>query len=217
MQSIFSAPDGHNQRHLPSGLPLSIGRRRIGLLGGSFNPAHQGHVHISQLAKAKLGLDEIWWLVSPQNPLKSPTATSALTHRMRMAKEITSTHRFIKIMAPEADLGTRYTLDFAKWLRLRYGNGRFVWLMGADNLSGFHFWQGWQQIAQLLPIAVIDRPGYRHKAVASKAARALEDWRWPETRALGLADAAPPAWCFLHGPLSAQSSTAIRAQCKDAD
>lgn len=217
MAPPFSGLQGHNQRHLPPGLPLDIGNRRIGLLGGSFNPAHDGHVHISHLAKARLGLDEIWWLVSPQNPLKSPDATGTLSRRMLKAKEITSASRFIKIIAPEAALGTRYTLDFARWLRRRYGNGQFVWLMGADNLAGFHLWQGWRQIAELLPIAVIDRPGYRHKAAASKAARALEDWRWPEARASELVGAEPPAWSFLHGPLSAQSSTAIRARANETN
>jgi len=205
---LFS--DTANRRHFARGLPLDLGGRRIGLLGGSFNPAHQGHVLISRQAHIRLGLDCIWWLVSPQNPLKSPTETDALERRLQDAKNLTKSSRFIEVMAPETDLGTRYTLDFALWLRQRYRGGHFVWLMGADNLADFHLWQDWRRIARTLPFAVIDRPGYRHSAMASKAARMLSASQWPECDAAGLVLARPPAWTFLHGPLSPLSSTAIR-------
>ena len=207
-------PPRHRPTHFPPGLPLDLWRRKIGLLGGSFNPAHAGHVHISRLARARLGLDEIWWLVSPQNPLKSPEATGSLAHRLRQAKSITADVRFIRVLAPEADLGSRFTVDFARWLRQRYAGGAFVWLMGADNLADFHLWQDWRRVAEYLPIAVIDRPGYRHAAMASRAARVLAPWRWPPSAAAGLVHARPPAWTFLCGPLSPVSSTAVRNSVK---
>ena len=200
-----------SRRHIVPGLPVSLGRRRIGLLGGSFNPAHDGHLHISRLARVRLGLDAVWWLVSPQNPLKSGDATAALDHRVDDARRVAAATRYISVMATEADIGTRNTIDLARYLRARFGRARLVWLMGSDNLANFHLWQDWRGIAALLPIAVIDRPGYRHVAVSSPAARALERFRWPETMAAGLPDARPPAWTMLHGPLSAESSTAIRA------
>lgn len=188
-----------------------MGTRKVGLLGGSFNPAHEGHLHISQIAKTRLDLDEVWWLVSPQNPLKLPDATPDLSMRLDYARQVASSSRYVCVMAPEAYLGTAYTIDLTRWLRRRYAHGRFVWIMGADNLAAFHLWKGWRDIARLLPIAVIDRPGYRHAANASRAARALARWRWPENDAPGLVDARPPAWVFLRGPLSHVSSTAIRS------
>lgn len=191
-------------------MPTDLGRRRIGLLGGSFNPAHEGHLHISRLARARLALDEVWWLVSPQNPLKSPDPAAALDGRLKLAAEVARNCRFIRVMAPEADLGTTETVHLARYLRRRYPRARLVWLMGADNLVQFHRWADWRGIAARLPIAVVDRPGYRHAAASSKAGRTLQRFRWPESAAPRLADAEPPAWLLLHGPLSAASSTAIR-------
>jgi len=183
-------------------------------LGGSFNPPHAGHIHISRLARARLGLDEVWWLVSPQNPLKPPDATTDLALRVEQAKTISAGDRFITVSAPEAVLGSRATVDLARWLRQRYRGGNFVWLMGADNLATFHLWAGWRRLAGLLPIAVIDRPGYRHGAMASNAAGTMAPWRWPQSAAAGLVSARPPAWIFLAGPLSPVSSTHLRDKSK---
>jgi nicotinate-nucleotide adenylyltransferase len=212
-----SGPDGGGptipcRRHIVPGLPASLGGRRVGLLGGSFNPAHEGHLHISRVARARLRLDAVWWLVSPQNPLKSAADTAAQDARIERARALTAGDRFIRVTGAETELGIRNTIDLARTLRVRYGRARLVWLMGADNLAGFHLWKDWRGIAALLPIAVIDRPGFRHAAVASKAARVLAPFRWPEEAAIRLADAAPPAWVLLRGPLSHESSTAIRAR-----
>lgn len=136
---------------------------------------------------------------------------ATLDRRLRMAKSVAAGARFITVMSPESELGTNTTVDLAIWLRKRFGPARLVWLMGSDNLGEFHRWKDWRHLAALLPIAVIDRPGTRHAVLSAQAARVLERFRWPEAAAKRLADAEPPAWVVLHGPLNDQSSTAIRA------
>ena len=182
---------------------------RIGLLGGSFNPSHEGHLQISQIAQARLGLDQVWWLVSPQNPLKSSDGMDSLQARTTSALTL-DLPPFVRVTALENEIGTRYSIDTIRHLVDRHRAVRFVWLMGADNLSIFHRWRSWRDIARLLPIAVIDRPGFGLAAMASKAASFLDRYRLDEADALALAGATPPAWIMLHGPLCWLSATEIR-------
>ena len=190
-------------------LPPHADGLRIGLLGGSFNPAHAAHRDISLYAMKRLRLDRVWWLVSPGNPLKDVRALPALDDRLKAAQKVAH-HPRIDISAAEAALGTRYTIDTIAELRTRCSRVRFVWIMGADNLAQFHRWKEWQAIASMLPIAVIDRPPDSFRALASPAAQALARHRIDEADAAKLAETPAPAWVFLHGLKSALSSTAIR-------
>jgi nicotinate-nucleotide adenylyltransferase len=183
---------------------------RVGLLGGSFNPAHEGHAHIAQTALIRLGLDRVLWLVSPQNPLKSGDYTAGLRERMAGAQRFASGPRMI-VSDLEARLGSRYTLDLVRALRARFPSVRFVWLMGADNLATFHLWRGWEDIARMVPLCVVARPGWALQARLSPAARRFARARRPASEAMRLAQAAPPAWIYLTAPLNSASSTAIRA------
>lgn len=184
--------------------------RTIGLLGGSFNPAHEGHVHISRAARRVLELDEVWWLVSPQNPLKEKAGMAALGLRLKHARKLARPHRFIRVSDIEARLDTRYTVDTLEALIRRYPRCRFVWLMGADNLASFHRWRHWRRIAALCPILVLDRAPYSHAAQASKAALALRRYRMSE-RALKTLKTAPlPCWGYFHLPRHPASATALR-------
>ncbi|MCC7015768.1 MAG: nicotinate-nucleotide adenylyltransferase [Rhodospirillales bacterium] len=191
--------------------PASRRGRRIGLLGGSFNPAHEGHLHISRAAISKLRLDEVWWLVSPQNPLKPLRGMAALAARVRTAREV-ARHARIRVTAIESELGTTHTADTLRRLIERFPGARFVWLMGADNLIQISRWRDWRAIFALVPVAVLARPTYSLPALASVAARQFASARIPETAAGALADARPPAWAFLRIRLSAASATAIRAR-----
>jgi nicotinate-nucleotide adenylyltransferase len=184
---------------------------RIGLLGGSFNPAHEAHRDISLFALKRLRLDRVWWLVSPGNPLKDVSALPDLDARISAAREIASDPRIV-VTGIEAELGTRYTVDTIARLRRRFPRARFVWLMGADNLSQFSRWRDWQTIAELLPMAVIDRPSHSLRASASVAAQRLARYRLDETRAHNLADCAAPAWVFLRGLKLPLSSTELRSR-----
>lgn len=195
-------------------LPPHADGLRIGLLGGSFNPAHAAHRDISVFAMKRLRLDRVWWLVSPGNPLKDVSALPALGARLAMARRIAA-HPRIDVSSIEAAFNTRYTIDTLASLLGRCRNVRFVWLMGADNLGQFHRWKEWQAIAGLVPIAVMDRPTASLGALASPAAQALARYRIDESRAAVLADLAPPAWVFLHGLKSPLSSTAIRNRLRD--
>ena len=148
--------------------PIYTKNRTIGLLGGSFNPAHAGHLHISEHALKTLGIDEVWWLVSPQNPLKSADSLADYGERFASAKAITKHNRRIFVSDIEKLINTRYTYQTLVQLQKRYHGTRFVWLMGADNLAGFHRWQHWQSILHLLPIVVFDRSPYSFVSLASK-------------------------------------------------
>jgi len=185
-------------------------RRRIGLLGGSFNPAHEGHRHVSLEALKRLGLDEVWWLVSPQNPLKSDDGMEPLASRLARAKQAAH-HPRIKVETPELLLGTRYTLDTVRALRRTYPDAHFVWLMGADILPQLVDWQGWRELFEAIPIAVFARPGWSYSALQSAAPRAFARYRMAASRARSLAACAPPAWCFIPSRLDSHSATAIRA------
>jgi nicotinate (nicotinamide) nucleotide adenylyltransferase/ribosome silencing factor RsfS/YbeB/iojap len=194
------------------GLGWGLRGRRIGLLGGSFNPAHGGHLHISRLALQRLGLDEIWWLVSPQNPLKPVAGMAPFAERLAQAREIAAGERRITVSSVEAKLGSTYTADTLKALRRRFPRARFVWLMGGDNLAQFPYWKRWQEIFRTVPIAVFARPGLSLKALAGRAAQRFARARLPVAAAHRLALSTPPAWVFFHTPLDPRSATRIRAE-----
>jgi nicotinate-nucleotide adenylyltransferase len=185
--------------------------RRIGLLGGSFNPAHDGHRHISLVALRALALDQVWWLVSPQNPLKPAAGMAPLAERLARARAVAA-HPRIAVIDLETRLGTQYTADTLAALRAECHGTRFVWLMGADNMIGFDRWRSWTEIAETVPIAVIDRPGYLHRALASAFARRYAQARVPAEAARLLPATPPPAWTVLRARLHPASATAIRAR-----
>lgn len=182
--------------------------RRIGLLGGSFNPAHEGHLHISLEALKRLKLDEVWWLVSPQNPLKTSGELADYTTRLASAQALAQ-HPRIKVLTLERDQALYYTIDTLRYLKRR-SRDRFVWLMGADNLLNFHRWRAWRAIANLVPIAVLDRAPYGAKALHGRFASRLHRRRLLERFAAALADALPPAWCYLSIPRHPLSATYLR-------
>jgi nicotinate-nucleotide adenylyltransferase len=182
---------------------------RIGLLGGSFNPPHEGHALATRLALRRLALDRVWWLVTPGNPLKSEGELAGLQARVEAARRLVAGPR-VAVTDIEAQIGARYTYDTLAWLRRRAPLVCFVWIMGADNLRQFHLWRHWRTIADLVPIAVIDRPGSTLRATSSRAALALAPYRAPERAAPVLATLEPPVFLFLHGPRSELSSTVLR-------
>ena len=184
---------------------------RVGLLGGSFNPAHEAHVRISLIALRRLRLDAVLWLVSPQNPLKSERPAAPLAARMERARALATDPR-VAVTSLEQALATRYTVDAIEALRRRFPKARLVWLMGSDNLAQFHLWRRWREIARRVPIAVIARPGFTVAALASPAARHLQAARLDPAKAAELADRTPPAWVFLEERHDPASSTAIRAR-----
>jgi nicotinate-nucleotide adenylyltransferase len=205
-------PSTSRFRIRPSGLarlPRAAPGMRIGLYGGSFNPAHAGHRHVSLMALKRLGLDRIWWIVTPGNPLKDTGELATTAMRVEEARQVAD-HPRIDVTAFEAEIGARYTVDTLAYLKLRYPNVRFVWIMGADNLASFHRWRGWRRIARMMPMAVIDRPGWTLKALQSRSAAALSAIRLAEADAIALPELEPPAWVFLHGPRSHLSSTKLR-------
>lgn len=181
----------------------------IGLFGGSFNPPHAGHVLLAEIALKRLELDQIWWIVTPGNPLKDQSELAPLKDRLAACEAMTHDPR-IKITAFEAAHEIRYTADTLDIVKQRNADVDFVWLMGADNLKNFHKWQRWQEIANTFPIAVIDRPGSTLAFSSSKFAKTFEDARIDEDAAQALARRKAPAWTFIHGPRSPLSSTALR-------
>jgi len=195
------------------GLPSTAPGQRIGLLGGSFNPPHIAHRQISEIVLKRLGLDQIWWLVTPGNPLKGRGELAPLAERLVLCRAIAKNPR-IEVTAFERDLPGAFTVGTLAFLKRRSPLVRFVWIMGADNLASFHHWQRWREILTMVPVVVVDRPGWRLKALASKAARAFAESRVPEERALGLVAMPPPAWTFLTGPLSPVSSTELRSKAR---
>ncbi|MDA7948491.1 MAG: nicotinate-nucleotide adenylyltransferase [Hyphomicrobiaceae bacterium] len=181
----------------------------IGLLGGTFDPPHAGHVHISEMALKRLGLDRLWWLVTPGNPLKSPSDMKSFASRLHAARALVR-HPRIDVTGFEVATGSAYTADTIAYLRRRYPCTRFVWIMGADNLASFHLWRRNREIMEGVPIAVMDRPGYRLAACASRTSHRFANAYLEETDASGLKSMTPPAWTFLTVPLSSLSSTALR-------
>ena len=190
---------------------MAISRRaRIGLLGGSFNPAHEGHRHVAELARRRLRLHQVWLLVSPGNPLKPVDGMATLAARLAAARRIADGRRIVAT-AIEAALGTRYTDDTLRALRRRFPRVRFVWVMGADNLEQLPRWRRWRAVVAAMPFAVVPRPTYNHRALAGLAARRLRRVRRAAHAAPALAGMAPPAWVFLPAPQHAASASAIRA------
>jgi nicotinate-nucleotide adenylyltransferase len=183
---------------------------RIGLLGGSFDPAHAGHRAVSLVALRALDLDQVWWLVSPRNPLKPKAPSTDFGRRIRAARRIAS-HPRIKVTGIEAALGTRYTADTLRRLAPMLAGVDAVGLMGADNLAQFNRWDRWETIAASIPIAVFNRPGWAFRALGSPAAHALAEARIPEKAAARTARTAPPAWVFITKPQIDLSSTALRS------
>lgn len=193
-----------------AGLPTARAGQTVGLLGGSFDPPHEGHVHITLQALRRFGLDWIWWLVSPGNPLKSH-GPAPLDERLAACRAMID-HPRVRITDFEARAGTRYTAETLVALRLAYPDVRFVWLMGADNLAQFHRWQQWRWIMRTVPVGVLARPGDRLLARTSKAAQVFERARISGRSSQLLADSEAPAWCFINVPMVDLSSTAIRAK-----
>ncbi|WP_091518982.1 nicotinate-nucleotide adenylyltransferase [Aerobium aerolatum] len=185
-------------------------RMQVGLFGGSFNPPHDGHVLVAETAMRVLELDQLWWIVTPGNPLKAGREIAPLAERIALSEQIVHDPR-IKVTAFEAAFSVRYTADTLGLVQTRNPGVDFVWVMGADNLAGFHLWERWRDIAATMPIAVIDRPGSTLALGSSVMARSFEAARIPERDAANLARRAPPAWTFIHGPRSSLSSTALRA------
>lgn len=194
-------------RHLR--MPHVEKRMQVGLFGGSFNPPHAGHALVAEIALRALGLDQLWWMVTPGNPLKSGRELAPLAERLAKSERLAEDPR-IKVTALEAAFHVRYTADTLALVRARNPGVDFVWVMGADNLAQFHRWQSWREIALTMPIAVIDRPGSTLSFVSSVMAKTFDYARVDERAAGRLAGMRAPAWTFIHGPRSSLSSTAIR-------
>lgn len=185
--------------------------RTVGLLGGSFNPAHDGHRYISLIALKRLRLSAVWWLVAPRNPLKNVADLAPYDVRLARARAV-ARHPRIRVSDLERRIGTIYTVDTLEVMRRRFPKIRFVWIIGADNLIQISTWERWQKIFAVVPVAVFARPPYAFKAHASVAARRFADARVAEARAAGLAWKTPPAWAFLHIRPHPGSATTIRAK-----
>ena len=188
---------------------------RVGLLGGSFNPAHDGHAHVAETALKRLGLNRVIWLVSPQNPLKPAQDSASLKARMASARGQARGPSMI-VSDAESRFGSRYTIDILRILKARFPRVKFVWIMGGDNLNTLHSWRGWAQIMREMPVAVIARPGAEIKSRFSVAARRFAFAKVPSRGALTLADRPPPAWVYLRAPLNFTSSTVLRARLRKA-
>ena len=190
------------------GFPKAFDGMRVGLLGGSFDPPHAGHVHITRQALRRFGLDRVWWLVSPGNPLKAD-GPAPMARRMAACREIMQ-HPKVEVTDIEVQLETRFTADTIERLQDVYPNVNFVWLMGADNLASVHKWERWEWIFENVPIGVTSRPEEHLKAAGSKAAMKYRTMRLSASNARLLPFQKPPAWCLLDGPVVDISSTEIR-------
>jgi len=186
---------------------------RVGLLGGSFNPAHEGHAHIAETALTRLHLDKVIWLVSPQNPLKSAAESASLPARMVSARAMARGPHMI-VSDVEQRVGSRYTIDILRILKQRFPGVRFVWIMGGDNLNSLHGWRGWVNIMREMPVAVIARPGAELKSRSSPAARRFAHARLSSREAIRLAERRAPAWLYIRAPFNFASSTALRARLR---
>jgi nicotinate (nicotinamide) nucleotide adenylyltransferase/ribosome silencing factor RsfS/YbeB/iojap len=185
-------------------------------LGGSFNPAHGGHLHLSLLALQRLALDEVWWLVSPQNPLKPVGGMASLAFRLEQARRVAARYKRIAVSDLESRLGrSTYSADTLQALRRRFPRRRFVWLMGADNLVQLRRWERWNEIFRAVPIAVFDRPPHALQALAGLPAKRFAAHRVPISAARRLAEMEPPAWVFFHTKLDTSSATRIRSERRE--
>lgn len=184
--------------------------RKIGLLGGSFNPAHQGHLHLSKEVLRVLGLDEVWWVISPQNPLKKASEIAPYAIRQTQAKTVMHREKRIRLCEIETEQGLRFTQDTIQALIKRYPQHRFVWLMGADNLAQFHRWRGWRRIAAAVPILICDRAPSSHPALRSPAALSLRKFRIFERNFRKLIMLTPPCWGYFFMRRHSESATRLR-------
>ena len=204
---------GPRKGALRDGLTLSPGMT-VGLFGGSFNPAHDGHAHVAETAMRRLGLDRVVWLVSPQNPLKDARDSAPLNQRMASARQAAAAAArgpMMVVSDVETRIGTQWTIDTLRVLVARHPGVHFVWLMGSDNLANFHRWRGWTDIMRLMPVAVIARPGSLLDSRTAPAAARFAGARIPAARAGRLPYMEAPAWTYLTAPLNPRSSSAIRA------
>jgi nicotinate-nucleotide adenylyltransferase len=183
--------------------------QKIGILGGSFNPAHEGHLSISKIALQRLNLDEVWWIISPRNPLKKYDILYDFEDRVSSAEKVIDTNH-ISISKLEKNAQIRYTIGTVEYLKTRYIGTKFVWIMGADNLKNFHRWREWDKLALTVPIAIIDRPSSSLDVTSSLFANKYRKYRVDEADAQNLADKKKPAWVFLHSKLNDQSSSQLR-------
>lgn len=207
---------GPRRGALRDGLDLRPGMK-VGLFGGSFNPAHDGHAHVAETALRRLGLDRVVWLVSPQNPLKDARDSAPLAERMasaRAAAALAASGPAMIVSDVESRLGTRWTVDTLRALIARHPGVRFVWLMGSDNLATFHHWRGWTDIMRMMPVAVIARPGSELDSRTAPAAARFAAARLPAPKARLLPGLEAPAWTYLTAPLNPRSSTALRARAR---
>lgn len=193
-----------------AGFPKARAGQRVGLLGGSFDPAHEGHAHVTRQALKRFGLDRVWWLVTPGNPLK-PEGPAPMGRRIAAAERVMA-HPRVTVTDLEARIGTRYTAATLARLALLYPGVHFVWLMGADNLTSFHRWDRWRWILDNVPVGVLARPGQGIAQRQSRAAIAYARYRLPAERARCLATHPSPAWCYLRVPMVDVSSSEIRAR-----
>ncbi len=191
-------------------MPYTERGMQVGLFGGSFNPPHAGHALVADIALRRLALDQLWWMVTPGNPLKSTRELLPLAERLRLSEAVARNPR-IKVTAFEAAYRVRYTADTLALVRRKNPGVDFVWIMGADSLRDFHRWQRWREIMMTFPIAVIDRPGATLSFLSSVVAKTFDHARIDEAFAPSLAHRKAPAWTFIHGPRSPLSSSAIRA------
>lgn len=194
-------------------LPAAFPGMRIGLFGGSFNPPHEGHRLVALQALKRLGLDAVWLLVSPGNPLKDHSELAPLAERVAAARRATH-HPRVKVTGFEAARGFVYTYETLRYLKVRYPATKFVWIMGADNLAQLGRWERWRDIAGMMPMAIYVRPGSNQRAPISQAAVALARYRIDEADAGRLADLDPPAWVYLHGLMSPLSSSRLRREAR---
>ncbi|MFD1695638.1 nicotinate-nucleotide adenylyltransferase [Roseibium aestuarii] len=190
-------------------LPHAEPGNRIGIFGGSFNPPHSGHRLVAMTALRRLRLDQVWWLVTPGNPLKDKTELAPLERRIHMTAALAN-HPRMHVTAHEVALGTSFTAETLRQLCRKRPSLRFVWIMGADNLAGFHRWQNWRTIVETVPVAVIDRPDASLSVLSSPMAQAYRTSRIDDSDAACLPELRAPAWTFLRGPLDETSSTELR-------
>ncbi|GIR68376.1 MAG: putative nicotinate-nucleotide adenylyltransferase [Hyphomicrobiales bacterium] len=197
------------KRWITSSRQAVCSSQKIGLLGGSFNPAHHGHLSISKIALRRLGLNQIWWIVSPRNPLKEYDFLYDFEERVFSARKIINTNN-ISISKLELNAQIKYTIGTLEYLRTRYHRSRFVWIMGADNLNQFHLWKEWEKIIRLMPIAIIDRPSSSLNVTSSVFANKYRAYRVDEADSSQLIYYKKPAWVFMHTKLNYQSSSQLR-------
>ncbi|MEL7107653.1 MAG: nicotinate (nicotinamide) nucleotide adenylyltransferase [Pseudomonadota bacterium] len=191
-------------------LPPRSTRARIGLFGGSFDPPHSGHMHVAETAMKRLGLDQVWWFPTPGNPLKE--APSEYADRLRAVQDMTKRNRRIRVSEVEQQLCLRYTVDLVKLLKRHCRDAQLVWIMGGDSLMTFHYWKDWRLLTDLVPIAVVARPGFEIAAQVSPFAKALKHGRMRDQAGRLLVTQQTPAWVYLPAPLNPVSSTALRQE-----